>query len=163
MKYEDEAVQLFETKTGKTVLLFGLMPFFGRSSYLGGSVDGVTACGADEAKCPYRRKLNGKVQITIYPRFKASCAGCICRRRILSNMYPKARGQQYFCATVVKRDDDFLDRYHAYLREFWYRVCTCRVNADAMCFQPNERKEKNTALRIQLPDGLKCTHQNKLC
>ena len=49
---------------------------------------------------------------------------------------------QYFCATVVKRDDDFLDRYHAYLREFWYRVCTCRVNADAMCFQPNERKRK---------------------
>ena len=29
-QYEDDAVELFEKQTGKTVLTFGLMPFFGR-------------------------------------------------------------------------------------------------------------------------------------
>ena len=64
-RYEDEAIELFEKRTGCLVSSFGLLKIgeaHGKKigfSMLAGSPDGILACGraAIEVKCPFRRKI----------------------------------------------------------------------------------------------------------
>ena len=159
-QYEDDAVELFEKQTGKTVLTFGLMPFFGRQYMdLGGSVDGITACGElVEVKCPYRRKPNGCVPSYYAPQIQSLMCGLDMRVANFVEYVPESTWvPQYFHVTRVQRDNDFLTRNYAYLRDFWYRVCMCRLGADQLCFQPPPRekpvkKRKRTLpLMLQVP------------
>ena len=151
-RYEDDAVAIFEKRTGKTVLTFGLVPFFDRKLlYMGGSVDGVTACGdLVEVKCPYRRKPNGDVPKHYVPQLQSLMCGLSLPRAHFVEYVPESTWcPEYFCSTTVPRDGEFLDKHYAYLREFWYRVCMRRDGADALCFttlssspQPKKKRKK---------------------
>lgn len=145
-KYEDEAVELFENRTGHVVLTFGLMPFFDpKLAHLGGSVDGITASGdLVEVKCPYyRRPKADDIPKYYYPQVLSMMCGFDLPRTFFIEYVPESTwvAQQYFVHDI-KRRDRFLDENHAYLLEFWYRVCECRKEADRNCFSANPRPQK---------------------
>lgn len=152
--HEDNAVEVFERQTGKQVLCFGLMPYFSRNYlYLGGSVDGITACGELlEVKCPYRRKPTGVVPAYYLPQVQSLMCGLDLNVANFVEYVPESTWvPQYFAITVVPRDNAFLTRNYAYLREFWYRVCMCRLGADALCFQSKDHPPKKKRKRKSLP------------
>lgn len=157
-QYEDEAVRLFEQRHNKKVLTFGLMPFWSKDHlYLGGSVDGITSSGElIEVKCPYRRKPTGVVPRHYIPQVQSLLCGLDLNSAYFVEYVPESTWvSQYFCATLVERDDLFLVRHHAYLREFWFRVCLCRENTDRLCFnapltkrRPRKRQRKPLQINI---------------
>ena len=62
-KYEEIATRLYRRKFNTEVIEFGLLPH-PRLKWLGASPDGITPDGVMlEIKCPYSRKINGRVPI----------------------------------------------------------------------------------------------------
>lgn len=151
--HEDTAVAKFEEATNETVLTFGLMPFLSNSNlHLGGSVDGITAGGAlIEVKCPYRRKPNGAVPKHYMPQLQSLMCGLNLHVGYFVEYVPESTWVPgYFCYTMVDKSARFLDEHHAYLREFWYRVCMCREGADALCFTKPRTKKRRRRPEIPL-------------
>ena len=70
-KYEDEAIEVYESRTGKKVLRFGLF-VSDEYPWLGGSPDGVTTDGVlVEAKCPLSRAIKDEVPSYYMPQVRA--------------------------------------------------------------------------------------------
>lgn len=149
--YEDEAVELFEGERGLKVLFFGLMPFVDYGDFLGGSVDGITACGAlVEVKCPYRRQPKKEIPAYYLPQIQSMMHGFGLYKCYFIEYVPES---QWRVRTLnihdVPRDNEFMNTNYPSLREFWHRVCVCRTTTETtgLLYSPHKKQPKKRRKR----------------
>lgn len=138
-KNESRAIQKFEEVTGKVVFDIGLLihPTY---SFLGGSPDGITACGSlIEVKCPLLRKIEPDAPIPEY--YMDQMQGCMHVAGIDKAYYIEYRPPNEECIIYeeeqlkiveVKADPKWVEENIPKLKQFWLDVVALRKKNNAV-------------------------------
>jgi putative phage-type endonuclease len=145
-RYEDEAVQKYEEMRGVKVMLFGMLPFYEESLWLGGSPDGITTDGIlVEVKCPYKRKPNGTVPAHYVPQVQSMMSGWgLNQCHFIEYVPATAWKSEVFDVIALPRSEAYWQTALPKLKMFWEEVTVLRdtVTEDISFGSPPQKKKK---------------------
>ena len=134
---EAAAIQRYEAETGHTVRQYGLLQCQ-EHPFLGGSPDGITACGRLlEVKCPVTRELiQGDVPIHYYHQVQL----LLFITKLDYADYVEMKGPEEFQIVEVVRDPEWYTKHEDTLLKFHERLMSC--HEDPSCLpKPKKRKK----------------------